>query len=214
MPQGVGWVPLRGALARLRAVLVPLTATEEVPIEHAAGRVLAEGVAARRSNPPRANAAVDGWGFAAASTGAGVQRLPVLPGRAAAGRPFDGAVPAGMALRVLTGAILPEGVDTVVLEEDCARDGATVVFDGPVKARINTRKAGEDLAEGAVALGAGRRLRAPDLGLLAAVGVDRVTVRRRLRVAVRVCIYSAGNRGTVFDRCLRASSRGHRARSR
>ena len=184
MPQGVDWVPLDDALARLRAVLVPLTATEEVPIQHAAGRVLAEAVAARRSNPPRANAAVDGWGFAAASTGAGVQRLPVLPGRAAAGSPFDGAVPAGMALRVLTGAILPDGVDTVVLEEDCARDGATVVFDGPVKPRINTRKAGEDLAEGAVALGAGQRLRAPDLGLLAAVGVDRVTVRRRLRVAV------------------------------
>jgi molybdopterin molybdotransferase len=184
MPQGVAWVPVDEALARLRAVLVPLTGAEEVPLGQAAGRVLAEGVPARRANPPRANAAVDGWGFAAAGTGAGVQRLPVVPGRAAAGRPFAGVVPAGMAVRVLTGAILPEGVDTVVLDEDCARDGATVVFDGPVKPRINTRKAGEDVTEGALALAAGQRLRAPDLALLAAVGVDRVAVRRRLRVGV------------------------------
>jgi len=184
MPQGVAWVPVDEALARLRAVLVPLTGAEEVPLGQAAGRVLAEGVPARRANPPRANAAVDGWGFAAAGTGAGVQRLPVVPGRAAAGRPFAGVVPAGMAVRVLTGAILPEGVDTVVLDEDCARDGATVVFDGPVKPRINTRKAGEDVTEGALALAAGQRLRAPDLALLAAVGADRVAVRRRLRVGV------------------------------
>lgn len=185
MPQGVAWVPVDDALARLRAGLVPLTGTEVLPVARAAGRVLAADTHARRSNPPRANAAVDGWGFAAASAaGAGVQRLPLVAGRAAAGQPFRGAVPAGMAVRILTGAILPEGVDTVVLEEDCATDGRTVAFDGPVKPRINTRRAGEDVTEGALALPAGQRLRAPDLALLSAVGIERVTVRRRLRVAV------------------------------
>jgi molybdopterin molybdotransferase len=87
-------------------------------------------------------------------------------------------------VRILTGAVLPEGVDTVVLEEDCATDAATVAFDGPVKRGANTRPAGEDLPAGAPALPAGHRLRAPDLALLAAVGVGRVAVRRALRVAV------------------------------
>ena len=184
MPQGVAWVPVDDALARLRAALHAVTAVEPVPVAQAMGRVLAEPVAARRSNPPAANAAVDGYGFAHAATGAGVQRLPLVQGRAAAGQPFGAAVPPGHALRILTGAILPEGVDTVVLEEDCASDGATVAFDGPVKPRSNTRKAGEDVAEGATALPAGRVLGPADLALLSALGVASVPVRRRLRVAV------------------------------
>ena len=80
------------------------------------------------ANPPAANAAVDGYGFAHASLGAGPHVLPLVPGRAAAGAPFAGAVPPGRAVRILTGALLPEGVDTVVLEEDVARDGGTVRF--------------------------------------------------------------------------------------
>lgn len=184
MPQGVAWVPVDEALARLRAALHPVAATEECPLAEAAGRILAKPVIALRSNPPQANAAVDGYGFAHAATGSGPQRLPLVAGRAAAGQPFAGAVPEGAAVRILTGAILPPGVDTVVLEEDCATDGTAVIFHGPVKPRANTRRAGEDLAEGAVALPAGHALRAPDLALLAAVGQARVPVFRRLRVGV------------------------------
>lgn len=184
MPQGVAWVPVDEALARLRAALHPIGGTERLAGRDALGRILAADAVARRSNPPQANSAVDGYGFAHAATGAGVQRLPLVAGRAAAGQPFSGTVPPGQAIRILTGAILPEGVDTVVLEEDCATDGATVAFDGPVKPRANTRRAGEDVTEGAVALRAGQRLRPPDLALLAALGIAAVTVRRTLRVGV------------------------------
>lgn len=184
MPQGVDWVPVDTALARLRAALSPVTGTETCKTAATQGRILAADCIARRSNPPRPNSAVDGYGFAHASTGAGVQRLPLVAGRAAAGQPFDGAVPAGHAIRVLTGAILPEGVDAVLLEEDCATDSASVTFDGPVKPRANTRDAGEDVREGAVALKRGHRLRAPDLALLSALGIGEVTVFRRLRVGV------------------------------
>ena len=184
MPQGVDWVPVDEALARLRAALVPVTGEEALPVAAAAGRILAAPCTARRANPPAANAAVDGYGFAHAATGSGVQRLPLVPGRAAAGQPFAGKVPPGHALRILTGAILPEGVDTVVLDEDTATDGARVAFDGPVKPRANTRRAGEDVAAGAAVLPAGHRLRPPDLALLSALGVGTVAVRRRLRVAV------------------------------
>ena len=184
MPQGVDWVPVDTALARLRAALHPVTGQETLPLQAALGRVLATDQLAQRSNPPRANAAVDGYGFAHAATGDGPQRLPLVPGRAAAGQPFGGPVPAGHAVRILTGAILPAGVDTVVLEEDTATDGASVVFDGPVKLRTNTRKAGEDLDAGAVACAAGHRLRPPDLALLSALGIGTVAVHRRLRVGV------------------------------
>ena len=184
MPQGVTWVPVDEAMARLRAVLEPLTGVETVPVAEADCRVLAHDVAARRANPPAPNSAVDGYGFAHAATGDGVQRLPLVPGRAAAGAPFAGAVPPGAALRILTGAILPEGVDTVVLEEDTASDGGVVVFDGPIRRGANTRKAGEDVAEGARVLSAGRRLGPPDIALLTALGLGNVEVRRRLRVGV------------------------------
>lgn len=184
MPQGVDWVPVDAALDRLRGALAPITDRITLTTAAAAGRVLAAEVMARRSNPPRPNSAVDGYGFAHAATGAGVQRLPLVEGRAAAGQPFAGTVPNGQAIRILTGAILPDGVDTVVLEEDTAADGSTVAFDGPVKPFANTRKAGEDMAEGATALPAGHRLRAPDLALLSALGVGRVETLRPLRLAV------------------------------
>jgi molybdopterin molybdotransferase len=184
MPRGVDWVPVDDALARLRAALHPVTGPESVPTPAAGGRVLAEDCVARRSNPPRANAAVDGYGLAHATLGPPPHTLRLAPGRAAAGQPFAGAVPPGQAVRILTGAILPDGVDTVVLEEDTASNGAFVSFNGPVKPGANTRRAGEDVAEGAPALPAGHRLRAPDLALLSALGLGAVPVRRRLRVGV------------------------------
>jgi molybdopterin molybdotransferase len=185
MPQGVDWVPVDDALARLRGALHPLTGVETLPTMQAGGRVLAETLTARRSNPPRPNAAVDGYGFAHAGLmGDGPYTLPLVAGRAAAGQPFAGPVPLGQAVRILTGAILPDGVDTVVLDEDCATDGARVAFDGPVKPRSNTRKAGEDVVEGTPFLQPGRRLIPPDLALASALGVGDVPVYRRLRVGV------------------------------
>lgn len=184
MPQGVEWVPVDTALSMLRERLHAVTEVKETPVDRALGRVLAAPAVARRSNPPRANAAVDGYAFAHAAAGEGVQRLPLLPGRAAAGQPFSSPVPHGSALRILTGAILPKGVDTVVLDEDCATDGQIVAFDGPVKQGINTRRSGEDVAQGVTALECGRVLTSADLALLTAVGIDRVQVHRPLRVAV------------------------------
>jgi molybdopterin molybdotransferase len=185
MPQGVEWIPVDTALSRLRATLHPVTRTETLPTAAAGGRFLAQQVQALRPNPPTANSAVDGYGLAHASlSGPGPHDLPLVPGRAAAGQPLAGAVSPGMAVRILTGAALPEGVDTVVLEEDCATDGARVVFDGPVKPRANTRRAGEDVGLGAALLQPGRRLTAPDLALLSATGLGRVMLHRRLRVAV------------------------------
>ncbi|MDU8943519.1 molybdopterin-binding protein [Ovoidimarina sediminis] len=184
LPAGVDWVQVDEALERLQSALTPVTATEILPVAEADSRILAEDHHALRSNPPTPNAAVDGYGFAHAATGAGAQILPLEPGRAAAGVPFAGRVPEGRALRILTGAALPDGVDTVILEEDTTVKEGHIAFDGPVKPGANTRKAGEDVVEGNLALPAGRRLAPQDLALLSALGLGTVTVRTKLRAAV------------------------------
>ncbi|ASM73254.1 MULTISPECIES: molybdopterin-binding protein [Roseobacteraceae] len=183
LPPGVAWTPVDDALDLLQERLTPVARVETVTVQQALGRVLAAPVTSLRSNPPRPNTAVDGYGFAGARD-TGVHVLPLVAGRAAAGGDFDGAVPAGHAVRVLTGAVLPAGVDTVVLQEDVTVDGGRIAFNGPVKAGANSRRAGEDVAAGEVILQQGRRLTAADLALLAAVGVGAVQTFAALRVGV------------------------------
>lgn len=183
LPAGVEWTPVDDALALLRERLGPVVGSRTVPLDAALGCVLASDVIALRSNPPQANTAVDGYGFAGgASEGAHI--LPLVAGRAAAGVPFTDAVPAGRAIRVLTGAALPAGVDTVVLDEDTRADATHVAFHGPLKQGANTRRAGEDVSKGDVVLKKGRVLTPADLAICAATGLATVEVREQLRVAV------------------------------
>lgn len=188
LPPGVEWTPVDSALAQLRDGLSAMTDHEVVSVHDALGRVLAAPVRAARAHPPYANAAVDGYGFAhdsLASAGSGdLAVLPLIPGRAAAGAPFHGRVPAERAIRILTGAMIPAGVDTVVLEEDVHVTDDTVTLRTGLKPGANTRRAGEDMDVDARALDAGLRLRPQDLGLAAALGVGTVPVQRQLRVAV------------------------------
>jgi len=184
LPAGVNWVPVDEALAMLQRRMKPCVGAETVPVSEAQGRVLAADVAALRSNPPGANSAVDGYGFAHSASGVGSQVLPLAESRAAAGAPFDGALPVGQAVRIFTGALLPQGVDTVVLQEDVTLSDGQVSFTGPVKPGANTRMEGEDIKAGAIALNAGQVLRAPDVALLSATGSDDVPVFEQLRVGV------------------------------
>ena len=182
LPQGVHWTPVEEALALLRDRLTAVTGVETVPLLQACGRIAAGDVAARRANPPLPNTAVDGYGFAG-GRGEGAHRLPLVQGRAAAGdAPVE--VPVGHAIRVLTGAALPRGVDTVILQEDVLVEGGDLLFNGAVKPGANTRRAGEDVGAGDRVLQAGRRITAADLALLAATGLGEVSVRKLLRVGV------------------------------
>ena len=183
LPPGVDWTPVDQALDLLQNRLHPVAAVETTPVAQAAGRVLAQNITAARSHPPVANTAVDGYGFAG-GLGDGPHILPLAPGRAAAGQRFDGAVPPGHAIRVLTGAALPHGVDTVVLDEDVTATPTHIALNGPLKQGANTRRAGEDVAQGADVLPQGRRLTPPDLGLLCATGIAQVPTYRPLTVAI------------------------------
>ncbi|MEM7422870.1 MAG: molybdopterin-binding protein, partial [Pseudomonadota bacterium] len=184
LPPGVDWTPVDTALARLRAALSPVTAIERVPLSGALGRILASDVAALRSNPPADNAAVDGYAFAWDAAGADVLTLPLADGRAAAGEPFAGRVADGHAVRILTGAEVPAGTDTVVLQEDCTVSDGAVAFPRPRKRGANCRRAGEDAATGESVAAAGRRIGAADLARLSAVGIAELPVRAVLGVGV------------------------------
>lgn len=184
LPPGVTWTPVEDALARLRKVMRPVASTEVLAVEAAAGRFLAEDALAERAHPPAPNSAVDGFGFHLDLKSGSTVILPLVEGRAAAGVPFDGVVPEGHAVPVLTGAILPDGVNTVALQEDAVLSDGLVTLQGPIKPGANTRAAGEDVAAGAVVLPKGHGLHPQDIGLLSAVGCPSVQVHKRLRVRV------------------------------
>ena len=203
LPPGVHWTPVEDALAMLKSRLHPVTAIENRPVAAATRAVLAEPVHALRSSPPLPNTAVDGYGFAGGRP-EGLHRLPLAKERAAAGD-APGTLAAGHAMRVLTGAALPDGVDTVVLQEDVLLADGAISFHGPIKQGANTRKAGEDVTAGAVALPRGRRVGPTEAALMASVGVTEVAVHRPLRVAVLSTgaeLVEAGQRanpGQIFD---------------
>lgn len=183
LPQGVDWTPVNEALDLLRSRLHPVVGQENVSVAEALDRVLAEDVAAIRAHPAAANTAVDGYGFGGGRE-AGLHVLPLVTDRAAAGSKIARKLPAGSAIRILTGAALPDGVDTVVLQEDVTVSQDRVAFHGPVRAGANTRRAGEDVVAGDHLFASGHRIAAQDLALLAAAGVGELKVNMPLRVGV------------------------------
>ncbi len=184
LPPGVEWTKVEVALQRLRAGMKAVTGVERLPVQSASGRILAEDVTAKRSNPPVANSAVDGFGFAHASLKTAPFSLPQTEGAAKAGHPFTGDIPAGNAIKILTGAPLPTGVDTVILQEGTELVDGFVTFKHAPKISANTRKAGEDVQVNARVFPAGHTIRVQDLALLAATGISEISVRKKLRVGV------------------------------
>jgi len=185
MPRGVEWTPVDVALDRLRSSLTRVVGTTQIKTDVALGRVLATDVLAVCDHPPFANAAVDGYGFAIADIPQADEiSLPLVDGRAAAGQAYDGVVPAGYAARILTGAAVPKGVDTIILQEDVNVDATHIYFRKGLKVGANTRPQGEDIQAGQIILSAGHKLRPADLGVLASAGVSQIVVFDQLRVAV------------------------------
>ncbi|MBL8704712.1 MAG: molybdopterin molybdotransferase MoeA [Rhodospirillales bacterium] len=197
---------LQQAAELMAARLQPVVETETVGLMAAFGRILAEDLVALANVPPHDNSAVDGYAVHFDDLKADAEtRLPLVDGRAAAGHAFDGAVPRGRALRIFTGAVMPQGPDTVLMQEDCAVEDGQVVIRPGIARGANRRKAGEDVKQGAVVLARGTRLRAQDVGMAATIGRASVAVYRPLRVA----LFSTGDelrepgstlpRGAIFD---------------
>lgn len=167
------------------ARLVPrVDAVESVAIRSALGRVLARDVVSTIDVPAHDNSAMDGYALRGTDLRADAPTTLPVAGTGFAGARFDADVPPGHCVRIMTGAVMPAGLDTVVPQEFTRADGERVTIPpGVVRAGDNRRLKGEDLAYGEAALAAGRRLTPADLGLLASLGRAEVPVWRRLRVA-------------------------------
>ncbi len=183
-------MPAGEALALLERRIRPVVGEETVPLSQAHGRILAETLISERDVPGFDNVAVDGFAFAHGDLAPDrPTRLRLLEGRAAAGHPFAGRLPEGAAIRVLTGAPLPAGADTALMQEDAELASDAVIVPPGVRRGANRRRAGEDIRRGQAVLEAGRRLRPQDVGVAATLG------RARLRVFLppRVALFSTGD---------------------
>lgn len=177
------------ALERVAEGLQPVAGTEDVSLLDADGRILASDLNAPVDLPPFFNSAVDGYAVRFSDLAAtGETRLPV-GGRIAAGSAATRPAGVAEAIRIFTGAPMPDGSDTVFMQEDVRLDGDCVILPPGLASGANCRPAGEDLARGTIALAAGRRMTPEAIALAAALGVTHLTVRRRVRVAV----FSTGN---------------------
>lgn len=172
-------IPVTEARARIIAALAPV-GRERVDLDQALGRILAAPVAARRTQPPLAVSAMDGWAVRQAD-GAGPLRVI---GQSAAGHGFSGVLGPGETVRIFTGAPVPSGADAIAIQEEAKRDGDLVTLTELPGPGRYIRPAGLDFAEGDEVLPAGRRLTVRDIGLLAAADVPSIDVFRQPRIAV------------------------------
>jgi molybdopterin molybdotransferase len=212
-------LPVTQAQRIVQDFVQPILGIETVTIWQALDRVLAADVISPISVPAHNNSAMDGFAFQGADLAADAGTTLAVVGTVYAGRAFDGTVARGECVRIMTGAVMPAGCDTVVPQEftQDASDTAVTVPQGVVRTGDNCRLMGEDLQEGRAALAQGRILRPADLGLLASLGIGQIMVQRRLRVAFFStgdelrslgddldpgCIYDS-NRYTVFGMLTR-----------
>jgi len=176
-------ITVEEALKRVLASAETPLEEEKVALEKAYGRVLAHDIKALRTQPPFPNSAMDGYALRAADTASPPVTLAVI-GESAAGRAFAGALRSGEAVRIFTGAPMPDGADAIVIQEDVTREGERIRLSVAAPSGDNLRPAGMDFREGEALIPAGRRLTPRDVALAAAANHTALAVRRRARVAI------------------------------
>ncbi|AMO55909.1 hypothetical protein GZ77_07620 [Endozoicomonas montiporae] len=178
-----GLMPLEQGLEKLCQEITTVTETEAVILDNALDRILAQSVISPVNVPSHNNSAMDGYALRLGDL-ANADTLP-LAGQSLAGHPFQGEMPAGHCVRIMTGASVPDGADTVIMQEQVnVTDHGIQFLNKPNKTGSNIRLAGEDIPEGCEVFTAGHKVRAQDLGLLASLGVPEVNVYRRIKVAL------------------------------
>jgi molybdopterin molybdotransferase len=198
-------MPVDKAREVIARFLAPVTATERVHARAALGRVLAADVISPLDVPPHDNSAMDGYAVRHADLKSDGDVTLAVAGTAFAGAPYAGSVTAGVAVRIMTGGVVPQGADTIVMQEHVKAADARVTIGGGHRKGQNLRRAGEDLKAGDPAVRKGLRLRPAEIGLIASLGIPEITVYRRLRVAFfstgdeLVSIGTVPKEGQIYD---------------
>ena len=176
-------MPVAAARQYIRDYLKPVQAKECLPLRSALGRILAEDIVSPHNVPGHDNSAMDGYALNADDVAATGQTGLRVAGTAFAGKAFSGKLERGECVRIMTGAVMPAGCDSVAMQEHVEVNGDAVTVGTGIKRGQNVRRAGEDLQVGQVVLPAGHLLRPADLGLIASLGMGELRVYHRLRVA-------------------------------
>ena len=190
------------AIRRMADQIPAIADTEKVPLKLAFERVAAADIRAPFALPPFDNSAVDGFGVHHADLAANAETRLRIAARVAAGQSAREPLKAGEAIRIFTGAPTPPGIDTIFMQEDVRVEGNIVIVPQGLKRGANFRSAGEDVEQGSVAIAKGRRLQVADVALAAALGLDALTVRRRVHVA----LFSTGDELVDPGKALRPAS--------
>ncbi len=175
-------MPVDKARKFIHTFLAPVSGVARVALRSALGRVLAADIISPVNVPSHRNSAMDGWAMRFADLQSGETTLTEI-GASFAGKPFGKVIGKNECVRIFTGGVVPEGADTIVMQERAQVNGKSITFTAGQKLGQNVRHAGEDLQAGAVALAKGRTVRAAELGLIASLGIGEVSVYRPLRVA-------------------------------
>ena len=198
-------MPVEKAREHIRAFLSPVTAVERLNIRAALGRVLAEDVVSPLNVPQHDNSAMDGYAVRFADLKSDGETTLSIIGTSFAGKPFEGTAGPGQAVRIMTGAVIPAGADTVIQQERAKASSEQVAVMPVPKKGTNTRSAGEDLRAGEAALKRGQPVRPAEIGMMASLGIGEVAVYRKLRVAFfstgdeLVAVGSTLGPGQIYD---------------
>jgi len=177
-------ISLAEALGKIQQHVLPVLACERLPIRDCLGRVNNEAVKSPHNVPPLPNSAMDGYAVTIASLGQGAITELEDIGTAFAGTPFEGSCDPGQCVRIMTGALIPDGADAVIMQEQTEINAAGKVrVDSDHRVGENIRQAGEDVKQGEIVIEAGARLSPADLGVLASLGLSQLQVKRKPVVA-------------------------------
>jgi len=189
---------LEEALEKINSALSPVDDTETIDLKNAKGRVLAHPLYSALNLPGDRNAAMDGYAFSS-SDKADEQAFTLrLAGTSWAGRPFNGVLERGLCIRIFTGAVVPESLDSVIMQEQVSADGDAVHFPAHTRTGQNIREAGEDVKKGGLLCAAAKKLTIADMGLLAAAGIADCAVKRRLKIV----FFSTGDELAALGQAL------------
>lgn len=176
-------MPVDQARSLIRQFLTPVATVECLALRSTLGRVLAADIVSPCNVPNHNNSAMDGYAYSADDASTEGETTLHIIGTAFAGRPFAGAISKGECVRIMTGAVLPQGADTVIMQERVQVSGDSLLFSNPPARAMNVRYAGEDLKQGQTVLPVGHIMRPADLGMIASLGIGEIKVFRKLRVA-------------------------------
>jgi molybdopterin molybdotransferase len=189
---------LKEALEKIKAAIQPVSGTEKVKLKNALGRVLSEPIYSPINIPHDRNAAMDGYAFASGDIAQKQAFTLSLAGTSWAGRPFQGQLKKGECIRIFTGAVVPEGADSVIMQEHVQVQEQNIHFPADTKALQNIREVGEDIKQGGLLCVHPKILTAVDLGLLASAGICDITVRQPVKIA----FFSTGDELTALGQPL------------